>query len=383
MADISSNLPIRTLNDGISNPADVTVGVLDSGGALITPAKDASVTGLQVSQGTALSGTKGSLILASVLAGNASYTAAQVSPLVISTTGHLLVDVASSAGGLALDATIVAEQGPLSGAATATKSFIVGGVYTLARPTLTNTQQSAIQLDANGCVLVNIDESVTLTVQGTVTSNQGAPAAIGNAWYVRPTDGTNTMPMLDAVGRAGYVHITDGTNVMPTMDAISRAGFQKLTDGTTTAKVAAGSTLPAASDPALITTIRDTVNVNVVSSVASAPVADFDAASGVANAGIAAGASATHTYLVVATNYLVLENVHASASGKLKIEIKIGPVGSEVSKWVGFNSTANANIDIPCGGFKVPTGQNVLVIKTNEENAKAQNLYDTVVGENV
>lgn len=43
-------------------------------------------------------------------------------------------------------------------------------------------------------------------------SNQGTPTAIGNAWPVKVTDGTNTMPTGDAVGRTLYVRLNDGTN---------------------------------------------------------------------------------------------------------------------------------------------------------------------------
>lgn len=46
--------------------------------------------------------------------------------------------------------------------------------------------------------------------------------------------------------------ITDGTNTMPTMDAVGRAGFHKITDGTNTAAVKAGSTAAAAADPSLV-----------------------------------------------------------------------------------------------------------------------------------
>ena len=71
-------------------------------------------------------------------------------------------------------------------------------------------------------------------ISGTVTADQGTPAALADKWPVQ---------------------VTDGTNVMPTMDVAARAGFEKITDGTNTAAVKAASTAPAATDPALVVTL--------------------------------------------------------------------------------------------------------------------------------
>jgi hypothetical protein len=46
--------------------------------------------------------------------------------------------------------------------------------------------------------------------------NQGTAGALGGAWPVKHTDGTNTAPTMDAVGRAGYQQITDGVTVLGT-----------------------------------------------------------------------------------------------------------------------------------------------------------------------
>jgi hypothetical protein len=153
--------------------------------------------------------------------------------------------------------------------------------------------------------------SGTVTVNGTVTSNQGTAAALAGAWPVKVTDGTNTMPTMDVAARAGFqkitdgtntasvtaasalkvdgsavtqpvsgtvtsnqgtaaalagawpVKVTDGTNTMPTMDVASRAGFQKITDGTNTAAVKAASTAAVATDPALVVAISPNNTVAV------------------------------------------------------------------------------------------------------------------------
>lgn len=74
-------------------------------------------------------------------------------------------------------------------------------------------------------------DSVSAVVSGSVTANQGTPAALTAAWPVEVTDGTHTLPTMDAAARAGYQHITDGTN---------------------TAAVKASSTAALTTDPSLV-----------------------------------------------------------------------------------------------------------------------------------
>ena len=98
-------------------------------------------------------------------------------------------------------------------------------------------------VDANDIGILRMSTARELFITQTTHDNlnlnanvqQGdADVAIGNALYTRVTDGTNTMPTMDAVGRAGYTYVTDGTNTQPTLDAVGRAGFFQLTDGTNT-----------------------------------------------------------------------------------------------------------------------------------------------------
>lgn len=58
------------------------------------------------------------------------------------------------------------------------------------------------------------------------TATQGTPAALGNAWPVIPTDGTNTMPTGDVPGRSLQVEQTDGTNVIGTPSHPTRVAVQ-------------------------------------------------------------------------------------------------------------------------------------------------------------
>lgn len=77
--------------------------------------------------------------------------------------------------------------------------------------------------------------SLNATITGTTTSNQGTANTLANAWPTKVTDGTNTMPTMDAVARKGFHAITDGTNGP--------------------AAVKAASTAAVAADPALVVTL--------------------------------------------------------------------------------------------------------------------------------
>jgi hypothetical protein len=109
---------------GSGNPAPVSAisWPLPSGAAT-----DASVTALQVSQGSTTSGQKGDLVQGAVTTGAPTYTTGQTSPLSLTATGALRVDASAA----------------------------------------------------------------TQPVSGTVTSNQGTAAATASAWPTKTTDGTN------------------------------------------------------------------------------------------------------------------------------------------------------------------------------------------------
>jgi hypothetical protein len=89
-----------------------------------------------------------------------------------------------------------------------------------------------------GALDVNLKSSgITQAVSGTITGNQGGAAALSSAWPVKVTDGSNTLPTMDAAARAGFVKITDGANTQPTGDSSARPIFTKTTDGSATQQV--------------------------------------------------------------------------------------------------------------------------------------------------
>lgn len=93
-------------------------------------------------------------------------------------------------------------DGPVSPGTAATKSGLIGGQFNTALPTLTNTQQSAIQLDSSGRVLVGSIAGTT-TVAGTVAATESG------TWTVQPGNTPNTTPWLTTDSSDGPV--TAGT----------------------------------------------------------------------------------------------------------------------------------------------------------------------------
>jgi hypothetical protein len=103
-------------------------------------------------------------------------------------------------------------------------------------------------------------------------------------------------------------------------------------------------------------------------------------------ASLAAAASGNHDYTVTALMTLKLSAIWGSASGKLKIEVQIETAaasGTFVTRFVGFNSTANPNIDLPIKeNISVVAGARVRVIRTNLDN-QPQSVYTTISGHEI
>lgn len=103
-------------------------------------------------------------------------------------------------------------------------------------------------------------------------------------------------------------------------------------------------------------------------------------------AALAAAGSSNHDYTVTAATTLKLSQVWASASAKLKIQVQVETgVASGVfnTVFVGFNSTATPNIEVPIKeNISVAAGVKVRVIRTNLDN-QPQDVYSTISGHEI
>lgn len=171
--------------------------------------------------------------------------------------------------------------------------------------------------------------------------------APGNLYIQNPTTVTGPVSIQDstatyymAIDSNGIVStkITNGTQSMPTMDAVARKGFMALTDGTSTAGVTAASTAAVAATPALV--------------VAQSPNgADPCANPNVAKSSVAISVtSATTTKLVALSSGKIVYVCGFSASMSGTAPTMLFEYGTNVSGECDTGTTALTGAYIPTSG---------------------------------
>lgn len=218
---------------------------------------------------------------------------------------------------------------------------------------------------------------VVRPVQGTAanlaaTATQGPAAALGSAWPVKVTDGTNTQPTGDAVARSIAVQVNDGTNVLgtsahpvqvnvtngtqslPTGDAVARSINVQVNDGT--------NVLGTTAHPVRVAD-AGTDATNNVEAIANLPMAGTTYApsfsSNLASAGAAVKASAGNLRSLCATNrnaslrwLQVFNQTTAPASSNVPIfQVPLPPGGSTTptSVIIGEDFFSNQGINLSTG----------------------------------
>lgn len=192
---------------------------------------DINGNSLPIQNGAAIPASTPSIIISGSDGTNSRY-------ITVDSSGRQLVVGAGTAGTpvggvISIQGVSGGQTVPISGTVTATNpsvsttgsappasATLSGGSVTTAAPTYTTGQMSALSLTTTGLLRVDgsgviqpvSDAGGSLTVDGTVTANQGTANTLANRWPTIITDGTNTMPTGDAVGRAIFNRITDGTN---------------------------------------------------------------------------------------------------------------------------------------------------------------------------
>lgn len=159
-------------------------------------ALDASVTGLQVSQGSTTSGQKGDLTQGAVTTSAPSYTTSQTSPLSLTTAGALRTDASATTQ-------------PVSGTVTITPSGTqtVSGTVTANAGTNLNTSALALDTSVNGILLA----------QNSTTSGQSGPLTQTATTTAAPTYTTaKTNPLNTTTGGALRSDITTIAGTAPT-----------------------------------------------------------------------------------------------------------------------------------------------------------------------
>jgi hypothetical protein len=403
----------------------------------------------------------------------------------VDTFGNQYSVIGDSAGNLIGDQLLSASywfqvvmpaNGPSAPGTASAYSVLAGGVYNSAGETLTNGQQSALQLTSTGALEVSAVQSGTWTVQqgsapwsfvGTLTNNNAAPAANnfgalvaiaeGTVNAARYTSGDQVLLVTDLAGNTNMdlqyylgaavsktnpimTTISDGTNsiaaaisaygtapvgtdvmgvnayitntvpvTLPydtnwgTVDATTlrvaaevgnatgAADFNYGTVGAQTLRVAAelgnatgaldynngatdAQTLRVAANLAVAganVTSANPVPVTIVSTTAGTAIQDYHT-----SVGLAAGASVTFTYTVVATHTFNLERVWSSSAVKIKSLVQ----NNGTTIFVGFSSTANPNIDMTVVVPPLIAAGNTVTVTITNLDLVASDVYCTIEG---
>ena len=331
MSDFNSSLPVRTQNAGdvavqlVDGTVTTQKLAIDSSGRIIAKLDDGSGNVIT----SQVNGAQRALDVGIDVAG------VQIDPRSIRTlTSADVVTANQGTAGAAAWLTKDAANGSAAGGTAATSSELVGGVFNTTPPTLTTGQQAAIQLDSSG----NVKTALTAAL---------------------PT-GNNII---------GRVEVTDGTgtSIGSTSGALNVAVTQALPNGAN----AIGSVLANVQVAGAAVTAANPLPVTMSASVSGTAIQQA-----LTSASLAVGASATLTYTVVAAHTFNLQRIFAAASGKIKVVVQLGAT----TIFVGFNSTANPNVDITViSPPLLAAASTVNVIITNLD-ILAQDVYATVEG---
>lgn len=394
MSDFNSSLPTRTQTNG-----DVVVQVVD---------------GTTISQKLAVDSTGRVTVKLDDAAGNAitsqvngaqraidvgiNVSGVQIDPRQIrALTASDVVTSNQGTAGSTSWLTKDASDGPVAPGTVASFSMLNGGQFNTVLPTLTNTQQAALQVDSSGRLYVNIAASagaiaVTQSTSPWVTSDladgsvaagtAGTKSILGGLVFNTAAPSlTNGQQVALQGDSSGNLKVNLQTAIPAGTNSIGNIG----TVTTVSAVTAITNALPAGTN--LLGAVNLDIGGTAVSPTNPIPVYLQDGGTSINNyntaAAVAAGATSNHDYTVTAAKTLHLNQFHAAASGKLKIECQIETgvaTGVFNSIFVGFNSTSNPNIDIPIfAEIDVAAGVRVRIIRTNNDLV-AQDVYSTTSG---
>jgi hypothetical protein len=230
-------------------------------------------------------------------------------------------------------------DGPVAPGTVASFSQLMGGQYSSALPTLTNGQQSAIQVDANGRAWANVTNLPT-----TVDTNYG-------------TIGASSLRIAAQLGNAtGALDYNNGATDAQTLRTAANLAV---------AGANVSSTNPV---PVYLTSASPGTVVN----------------SYMSSVNLAAGASVNLTYTIPAGKTFSAYKFWSSGSGKIRVDVQSSPDGSTYSTyWTGFNSTAQPNVDInltePAEFQDSGTGSTIRIVITNRD-LTAFDVFATITG---
>jgi hypothetical protein len=432
MSDYSSELPVRSQLPGQVLPDDVIIKmgdatnpttqiavvdthgsqqstIADASGNIIASQSISASNWLQVvtpSNGSAAGGTAAAY---SLLAGGIynsaapTLTSGQQASLQLDAAGRLLVDAAvvfpyDENWGVVGATTLrtAAEIGNTTGAA----DFNYG---TVGAQTLRVASQIG---NATGAADFGAGATDAQTLR--VAANQGAPNTVANAWPILLTNGTNTATVsaggellvtvatalpagannIGSVNQGTSPWVVTSQNFPTTVDtnygtvgastirtaaqignATGAADFNNGATGAQTLRVAANLAVAGAN-----VSVSNPVPVTITSASAGTPIQNFTDLSSIVVAG-----NATATYTVPATHSFSLERVWVSSEVRIKIIVQNN--GSTV--FVGFNSSANPNIDFTVTAPPTIVAGNAVTVQVFNIDHGVSDAYVTIEGNQI
>lgn len=218
---------------------------------------------------------------------------------------------------------------------------------------LSATQDNVAISDGTDTLAVNADGSINSVVTAT---NLDIRDLSHTQDSVKIGDGTDFL----AIDASGNIGVTDAGGSL-TVDATD-LDIRDLTHVSDSVKIGDGTDLMAVNPDG-------SINVKITDTAPGTEVNDYDT-----TASVASGATDTHTY--TSTGNFYLQQIEASASGKIKIEVQV----NAVTKFVQFSSTASPNLSVILEQpILATTGQTVTVIRKNLD-LLPQDVYSTISG---
>jgi hypothetical protein len=356
MADIKSELPIRSQLPGQVNFDDVIIKMAD--GTTSTQLASVDTHG---SQQSTIADSGGNIVTSQAngaqraLDVGIDVAGVQIDPRQIRALTS--ADVVTVDQGTSPWVTKDLADGSVSGGTAGTFSLLGGLVYNSTPLTLTNGQQASLQGDVSGYLKVDLATSL--------------PAGSNNIGQVGVTNFPTTVDTNFGTVGASTIRVAAEPG-----NATGIADFNNGATGVQTLRVAANLAVAGANVSA-----TNPVPVQFSSAPLGTAVNNYNTA-----AAVAANATSNHIYTITAAKTFQGKKIWASASGLMKIEVRVSPDGSTYSSlWVGFNSAANPNITIDMDEMvflESGTGATIEVIRTNLDHT-AQDVYSTISGTEV
>ncbi|HSX05665.1 MAG TPA: hypothetical protein VLF69_04310 [Candidatus Saccharimonadales bacterium] len=215
VATVSAGGALKVDGSAATQPVSGTITAnIGTSGSL---ALDASVTGLQVSQGSTTSGQKGNLVQGAVTTSAPTYTTAQTSPLSLTTGGALRVD--NSANTQPVSGTVTANAGTGTFAANLTPAAS-GGWSVSSQTSLTTTATvSSAAGKFGGYMFINLNSAPAYIQVFDTTSAVTLGTTTPTFVIPLPANGTAANGVGANLEMANGIAITNGIKVAATTTA--------------------------------------------------------------------------------------------------------------------------------------------------------------------